>query len=91
MWPLPDLPKDLEQAVAEAHTIRNVVVHRAGFVDQRAIGNCSTFPFPSGELLRLTGDDYRCYTAAVRTIAAVVFPVADVDLSHWRDDYILGS
>jgi hypothetical protein len=91
MPPLPDLPQDLEHALAEAHTIRNVVVHRGGFVDQRAIDDCPSLPFPTGELLRLCSHHYRRYSAAVRTFAELVIPFVQPNLVRWQHNYLLGS
>lgn len=88
---LPELPEDLAHALAEAHTIRNVVVHRAGFVDERAIERCPGFPFPAGNLLRLVSTHYRRYSAAIRTFAELILPIEPRNsLEDWRDNYLIG-
>ena len=55
------------------------------------IDECPDLPFPAGQLLRLGSADFRRYSAAVRTFGEVVFPVAQPDLAHWPQNYILGS
>lgn len=89
-----ELPSGLERALAEAHTIRNVVAHRGGWVDARSLRECPDFPFPEGALLRLTTPQYRQYVAAVRSYAHDVgsrlgFPDV-IDLTEWRENYVLG-
>ena len=80
--------------MAEAHTIRNIVAHRGGWVDARSLRGCPQFPFPDGTLLRLRTHHYRRYVAAIRSYAGDVMSRlgfrAPMDLEEWRDNYTLG-
>ncbi len=90
MWPLPAIPADMERALIEAHVIRDVVAHRGGFVDGRALDKDPDFPYASGKLLRLNSGDYRKYSAAVRAFAYLVTSGDATALEHWREDHLVG-
>ncbi len=53
------LPEDLDQALTELGAVRDVLVHRAGRVDTRALDQAPSLPYQDGELVRISGDDYR--------------------------------
>lgn len=90
------IPADLDQALNELGALRNVLVHRAGRVDKQALEQAPSLRYQEGDLVRVSRDDYRTYTAAVRCYGAeVVFrsmrswpEVSDGEdgpnLSDWR-------
>jgi len=59
------IPDDMEQAVSELLAIRNVLVHRAGRVDHKALCEAPTLDYEEGEFIRITRDQYRRYSAAI--------------------------
>jgi len=96
------LPEDLDQALTELGAVRDVLVHRAGRVDTRALDQAPSLPYQDGELVRISGDDYRTYSAAVRCYAGEItfrsirgWPeVSDEDgpdLERWRGCYRVGA
>jgi hypothetical protein len=64
------LPADLDRALAELGAIRDVLVHRAGRVDVRALEQAPSLRYKDGDLVRVTRHEYREYSAAVRCYAA---------------------
>lgn len=97
------VPTDLDQALAELGAIRDVLVHRAGRVDVRALKQAPSLRYEDGELIRISGDEYRTYSAAVRCYAAEItfrpirhWPEASdaehgPDLAGWRGYYRAGA
>ena len=53
------------RALLELSQVRNIVIHRAGIVDGRALSQCPWIRFKSGESLRLTMDDYCLYGTGI--------------------------
>jgi hypothetical protein len=92
------IPEDLADALTELSAIRDVLVHRAGRIDKRALKAAPSLRgrYRDGELIRVTREDYRIYSAAVRCYAMEVLyrplrssPAADdathgPDLANWR-------
>jgi hypothetical protein len=66
------IPDDLDEALAELGALRDVLVHRAGRVDQRALQQAPWLPYRDGELVRISRTDYRKYSAAIRCYAAEI-------------------
>jgi hypothetical protein len=91
------IPADLDTALTELGTLRDVLVHRAGRVDEGARDQAPTLPYDIGQFVRISRDDYRRYSAAVRCYAAEIVyrgfrnwpEVSDdrdgPDLLRWRD------
>jgi hypothetical protein len=97
------LPSDLVEALTEISAIRNVLVHRAGRIDLRALGEAPTLHprYKLGNLVRLLRSDYQRYSAAIRCYAAEIsfrgirnWPeVSDADapdLASWQNYRLLG-
>ena len=94
------LPSDLDIALTESGALRDVLVHRAGRVDERALEQAPTLSYKASELVRVTRQDYRRYSAAIRCYAQEIcfrgirsWPeVSDAEpgpnLERWRD-YVL--
>jgi hypothetical protein len=92
------IPADLGQALAEFGVIRDCLIHRAGRIDARALRSAHSLSdrYEDGDLIRLGGEDYRTYSAAIRCYAAEVIsrlyarwpdlsdPDGRPDLENWR-------
>jgi hypothetical protein len=63
------IPPDLDAALRELNSLRDVWVHRAGRVDQQALEKAPTLKYKAGQLVRITRLEYRRYAAAVRCYA----------------------
>jgi hypothetical protein len=100
------LDDDLQcQALVEFGVIRDRLIHRAGRIDGRALelAHSLSARYNDGEMIRLNGDDYRTYSAAMRCYAAEVVhrlyckwpgltePEDEPDLENWRGWYISGA
>lgn len=96
------IPADLDTALTELGALRDVLVHRAGRVDERALSQAPTLSYAVGEFVRLSGSNYRTYSAAVCCYAQEVsfrgirnWPeVTDADgpnLEDWRSFAHLNS
>lgn len=98
------LPDDLGEALAEVSAVRNVLVHRAGRIDGRALSHAPSLAarYQDAQLVRISRDDYRTYSAAICCYAAEIWfrgirhwpEVSDADgpdLSGWRDHYRIGA
>lgn len=99
------IPADLDQALREFIVIRNVLVHRAGRLTEKALKQAPSLrqSYKDGDLVRLSSEDYRTYSAAMRCYGAEVIhrlwrktstPVApeeEVDLQNWRQDHLSGA
>jgi hypothetical protein len=90
------IPVDLDEALAELGALRDVLVHRAGRVDDQALKQAPSLRYQDGDLVRVSADDYRTYSAAIRCYASeIVFRsirswagVSDddgPDLANWRN------
>jgi hypothetical protein len=92
-----ELPKKLDDALAEAGALRDVIVHRSGCVDEAARRKAPTLKYNVGDFVRLTADDYRRYSAAIRTFADEVWNRmclragidAPNELDSWERNYSL--
>jgi hypothetical protein len=99
------IPDDLDQALAEIGAIRDVLIHRAARVDGRALKKAPSLEerFEEGQLIRLSGEDVRTYSAAIRCYGAEVIhrfyrrwpdladPEGGPDLANWRGYYTIGA
>ena len=63
------IPEDLNAALTELGALRDVLVHRAGRVGEVAIKQAPTLRYGTGELVRISREDYRRYSAAIRCYA----------------------
>lgn len=96
------IPDDLDGAVAELGALRDVLIHRAGRIDERALQQAPSLPYQDGDLVRLTDEDYCKYSAALRCYAAEIsfrsirsWPEASDEkngpkLASWRDYHRIG-
>jgi hypothetical protein len=95
------IPGDLDEALTELGAIRDVLIHRASRVDSKALEQAPSLAarYQEGQLVRLTREDYRRYTAAIRCYGQDVamrpmrsWPnVTDddlPDLAAWRNWYV---
>ena len=95
------IPRDLDVALTELGALRDVLTHRAGRVDQKALDQAPTLSYQDGEFVRISGDDYRLYSAAIRCYATEIqfrplqgWAEADKykpDLTRWRNFYVIGA
>lgn len=93
------IPDDLAAALVEVGALRDVLVHRAGRVDARALTQAPSLAlrYADGTLVRLCRADYRRYSAAIRCYGAEISRRAmlgvydgtdhDVDLAEWQGRY----
>lgn len=96
------IPADMAQALAELGALRDVLVHRSGRVDARALAQASSLRYADGELIRITRDGFKTYSSAIRCYGAEVrfrtirsWPeVSDdegPDLANWRGYYRINA
>lgn len=97
------LPDDMDQALAELGALRDVLVHRAGRVDDRALSQAPSLRYDVGEFVRLAPHDYRTYSAALRCYAQEVqfrgirnWPEVTDEangphLADWRNYVVIGA
>jgi hypothetical protein len=98
------IPADLDVALTELGAIRDVLIHRASRIGMKALEQAPSLAgrYREGQLVRLTREDYRRYTAAIRCYGQDVamrpmrsWPnVTDddlPDLTAWRNWYVLGA
>lgn len=98
------IPEDLDEALTELGAIRDVLIHRASRIDRRALEQAPSLAgrYREDQLVRLTREDYRRYTAAIRCYGQDVamrpmrsWPnITDddlPDLTAWRNWYVLGA
>jgi hypothetical protein len=91
------IPPDLDEALTEIGALRDVLIHRAGRVDARALEQAPSLTYADGAFVRLDRTDYRRYSAALRCYGAEIVRRAmmglydgtkhDVDLAQWRRGY----
>lgn len=96
------IPEDLDRSLTELGALRDVLIHRAGRVDEKALKQAPSLRYDEGELVRITRDDYRIYSAALRCYGEEVTfrpfrgwkQASDEergpDLNNWRGYYIVG-
>lgn len=97
------IPADLDEALTEIGAIRNVLTHRHGRVDAKALDQAPSLSgrYSEGDFVRLRRHDYRTYSAAIRCYGQDVamrpmrsWPeITDAqlpDLTGWRGYYRLG-
>jgi hypothetical protein len=63
------IPTDLDAALTELGALRDVLVHRAGRLDEKALEQAPTLRYRVGQLVRVSRNDYRTYSAAIRCYA----------------------
>jgi hypothetical protein len=63
------IPEDLERALTELGGLRDVLIHRAARVDAKALKQAPSLRYRDGELVRISHEEYRTYSAAVRCYA----------------------
>lgn len=97
------VPPDLDQALAELNAVRDVLVHRAGRVDAKALELAPSLRYEEGQFVRLSRADFRIYSAAIRCYASEIgfrgiraWPeVTDErdgpDLANWRDYVMINA
>jgi len=99
------IPDDLDQALAEIGALRDVLIHRAGRVDGKAFEKALSLRerFEEGELVRLTGEDFRTYSAAIHCFGAEVIhrfyrrwpdladPEGGPNLANWREYHTINA
>jgi hypothetical protein len=67
------VPADLDEAMTEIAAIRDVLIHRAGRVDTKALAQAPTLRYTDGQFVRLSNHDYRVYSAAIRCYGAEIW------------------
>lgn len=97
------LPADLDQALGEIGALRDVLTHRAGRVDAKALQQAPTLRYAEGEFVRVSAAEYRTYSAAIRCYSAEIWfrsirswPETNDDehgprLDRWREYYVIGA
>jgi hypothetical protein len=98
------IPPDLDEALIEFGAIRDVLTHRHGRMDTKALQQAPSLArrYSDGDFVRLNGNDYRTYSAAIHCYGQDVamrpmrsWPeVSDADLpdlAGWRGYYMLGA
>ncbi len=97
------IPDDLNTALAELGALRDVLIHRAGRVDKKALDQAPSLHYTEGQLVRLSNNDFRVYSAAVRCYGAEIQyrplrnspNVTDAEhgpnLNGWRNYYRVGA
>ena len=95
------IPDGLDQALREIGVIRDLLIHRAGRMDQEALDRASSLAdsYQNGDLIRLSDEDYRTYSGAIRWYGAEVIhrvygrSVLDAgdDPDNWRESHISGA
>jgi hypothetical protein len=96
------IPADLDQALTELGAIRDVLVHRAARMDEKALEQAPTLRYEPGDLVRISSDDYREYSAAIRCYGQEITyrPIRRRDgsddehgpsLAGWRGYHVIGA
>ena len=92
------IPTGLDAALGELNALRDVLVHRAGRIDERALRKwprLTRLGLEVGDFVRIDRRQYRRYAAAVRCYGSEVVrrlvggsvPGVDVDLENWEERY----
>jgi hypothetical protein len=68
------IPQGLDRALREIGLIRDLLLHRAGRMDKEALAKAPSLAerYQDGDLIRLTDEDYRTYSAAIRWYGAEI-------------------
>ncbi len=91
------VPQDMDEALTEFSALRDVIVHRGGRVDGRALKAAPSLTLVEGELVRLRRADYLRYAAALRSYGMEVArrllgkSVFGLNLAQWRLNYIVND
>jgi hypothetical protein len=100
------VPQSLTDALGELTALRNVLVHRAGRVDVRALADCprleTHFRYSEGQFVRIDRRAYRRYSAALRAYGIEVQrrifrpspsfrDAIQIDLSRWESYSYIGA
>ncbi len=96
------IPDDMDAALTELWALRNVLIHKAGRVDEKALEQAPSLSYEKDQFVRISGDDYRRFSAAIRCYASEIqfrvirgWPEVNdsdgPDLSRWRGYYVLGA
>lgn len=97
------IPENLDLALTEVGVLRDVLVHRAGRIDPRALEQAPSLAsrYAEGSFVRLGRADYRRYSAAIRCYGAEISRRAmlgvydgtehEVDLTEWQGWYRLNA
>lgn len=90
------IPPDLDETLAELGALRDVLVHRAGRVDAKALADAPTLPYHDGDFVRIDRANYRRYSAAVRAYGIdiaqrIVPPLTRDDLANWRSNHSINA
>lgn len=93
------IPPDLDEALRELGVIRDLLIHRAGRIDKEALQKAPSLAkrYEDGELIRLSDDDYRTYSAAIRWYGAEVIhrvygnSSEDDGSDDWRQHHMMGA
>lgn len=90
-------PCGLDQALREIGVIRDLLIHRAGRMDRKALDGAPSLAdrYQDGELVRLSDEDYKTYSAAIRWYGAEVirriFGRGDDEPDNWRESHLSGA
>ncbi len=99
------IPADLDQALREFGVIRDCLIHRGGRIDPRALELAPSLgsSYEDGDLIRLGGEAYRTYSAAIRCYGAEIIhrlyvrwpgltdPEESPDLNNWRGHHLVDA
>jgi hypothetical protein len=93
------MPDGLDQALREIGVIRDLLIHRAGRMNQGALDKAPSLAdsYGGGELVRLSDEDYRTYSGAIRWYGAEVIHRVygrgddDSDPDNWRGSHLTGA
>ncbi len=93
------IPDGLDQALREIGVIRDLLIHRAGRMDKEALERARSLAdrYRDGELVRLSDEDYRTYSGAIRWYGAEVihriYGGGDdgSDPENWRGSHLAGA
>lgn len=73
--------------------LRHVIAHRASRIDSSALEQAPTLPYEVDQLVRISRDDYRLYSAALWTYGEAILRRLMRDLGpppmpleRWRDN-----
>ena len=91
------IPRDMDDALTEFSALRDVIVHRGGRVDRRALDSAPTLSMDEGNLVRLRRSDYLRYAAALRTYGTEIArrlmgpSMFGLSLADWRMNHVVND
>lgn len=100
------LPQSLADALSELTELRNVLVHRAGRLDEKALEKCPRLAthlhYEVGQFVRIDRPAYRRYSAALRAYGTEVQrrifratpsmrDIIKIELADWASHYYIGA